>query len=158
MIIKLEKELIGLMDRKIELLSLYNVASEEIVNSDIEKIAEKFAQRQVLINQIDEISNQIKILVDKQDNEVKVALNDILTYKENNPDVDFKEIYQRAVKCKNILMLVSRCEMKIKTHIQDLKSEMDQAMKKSMSNKKIVDYYNTVTKKVIHGTNFNTLK
>lgn len=158
MIIKHGLKLIGLMDKKSELLSLYKSISNEIVGSDIETIADKCAKRQVLINQIDEISDQIKLLVSKQDKDVCNALNSILAYKDNSPDESLMQVYQSSIRIKNILIEISNSELQIKTYIEDLKLQMREVMKKSMDNKKIVDYYNTVTKNVLHGTNFNTLK
>lgn len=156
--IKHQKKLVDLLDKKIELLTSYKQISNEIIDSDIEKISEKFAQRQLLISEIDEVSSQIKKIVSKQQQDIKDVLNSILTYKENNPVIEYKEIYDKAVEIKKILMLISHCEAKIKNHIEEIKLEMKKSMKKNIDKKKVVDYYNTVTKKVIHGTNFDTLK
>lgn len=159
MIVNHEKKLISLLDKKIELLLAYKSISDEIVISNIDIIADKFAKRQVLINQIDDLSGQIKLFVSNQGSEESEVLNKILSYNSNSiPDQSLTQIYDRSLKMQDILVEISNCELQIKEHLDNLKNQMLGAMKKSMDNKKIIDYYNTVTKKVLHGTNFDTLK
>ncbi len=155
--IKDEEKLLSLLDEKLEKLAQYKKITEAVVDRNIEDMAQLIADRQMLIKDIEKINDEIRQNVDKQKTELGSALKSILGYEHTVSNNMYKKVSERADALENMLISISAGEKEIKIHIDNIKREMVNDIKKSVNSKKIIDFYNTAVGKQFSGTTFNTL-
>lgn len=152
-----KEKLLGFMSQKCEKLQEYYSVSEELIGEELEKVAESISKRQKIIESIDSVSKSINDIIAKQKEDIKTTLNQILSHKDCECPEIFAEIKTKSDEIESILIKISENEAKVKTHIEGIRTELFDGMKKSVDSKKVIDFYNSATKKPFTGNNLNVL-
>ena len=145
------------LEEKISLLGDYEKITEKMVDSNLEVITELIAQRQLLIPEVDKITNEILEIVAIQPKDIQFALREILSFKKTNCDDKFAEIKNKAQLLEKTLIEISYKEKDVALRMEALKQELEEEMLKSNKGKQIIDYCNSFATFNSNGNNFNAI-
>lgn len=147
----------GRLKEKIKLLNQYEELTKTMSESDLEKITEQIAQRQVLIQQIDNASADIKDIVKKQTKKEQKILSDIISFKSNDANNEFNQIYHASKEIEQLLIKIATEEKDVELTIENIKQNLEDEMLKSNKGKQVIDYFNAFAAYNIKGKKFDSL-
>lgn len=150
-------ETIADIDKKILKLNEFKKITKKIPYAEFEKIAELIAERQILINEIDIISDSIKQRIQSQTDDVKEIMNSIISFKEVKADKSFDALKNRVKELENLLISISADEKMASDYMHTIKKKLEEEMQKSNQSKKIIDYFKNNTPLNNNGSKFNSL-
>jgi len=149
--------LVNYLEEKIRLLGDYKKVTEKMVDSNLEVITELIAQRQLIILEVDKITNQIFEIVEIQPKDSQLALKEILSFRKNNCGIKFAEIKNKAEILEKTLVEISYKEKDVALKMEALKEELEEEMLKSNKGKQIIDYCNSFATFNMNGNSFNAV-
>ncbi len=150
-----EEKILFHLEEKMKKLNEFWRITRSMVNCNLEEMAEKIAKRQVVINVIIEIDREISRLISEESFEIRRELNEILTYKNEVCSEEFSAIFAKVREIYEVLLVLSEEEVKVKAHLEKIKAEVTETAKKTVENKKIVDFYNSANVGIKNGNKFN---
>lgn len=143
------------LESKIDQLTIYREITKKMASSDLDEISELIAQRQMIINTVDGFSNEIKNIINIQDNTDKQLLASCFAFKKPTLPTELGVIYIKINKLEEILIGISKDERKATMQIENIQDELADEMQKSNKSKQVIDYCNSFQSNNIGGS-FNS--
>ncbi len=151
------KNLVEETKEKLNLLVEYRNITNSMIDKDFETFTMLIAERQVLIHKIDKHTLSIKEIVYTQDNDVKPILQQILKFKNVRCDDSLIEFKKTTLKIEKVLIEISGLEIKLKSHLDSMKKELDSKMLTSQKSKQIIEYCDSFARNHSSGAKLDIL-
>ena len=145
------------IDQKIVLLNKFRKITSKIADSDFDSLAGLIAERQVVINDIDNKTEMIKKIIAEQAGEVSVILNKLIRFEKVDCSNEYKPVAEKSAELEKLLIQISEEEKAVRLKMENVKKDLEEDMLKSNKSKKVLDYFNSFVGNASSGNTFNSV-
>ena len=145
------------IDQKIVLLNKFRKITSKIADSDFDSLAGLIAERQVVINDIDNKTEMIKKIIAEQAGEVSVILNKLIRFEKVDCSNEYKPVAEKSAELEKLLIQISEEEKAVRLRMENVKKDLEEDMLKSNKSKKVLDYFNSFVGNASSGNTFNSV-
>ena len=145
------------MDQKITLLQKFKKITEKMIESDFESLAKLIAERQLIINDIDNKTERINKVISEQPADVAGILEQLVKFQKIECIDEYLPVKIKASELEALLIDISADEKEVRINMDELKNNLEEDMLKSNKSRKVIDYCNSFATFSSNGNNFNSL-
>ena len=145
------------IDQKIVLLNKFREITSKIADSDFDSLAGLIAERQVVINDIDNKTEIIKNIISEQTDEVSGILSKLIRFEKVECSNEYKPVQEKSTELENLLIQISEEEKAIHLKMENVKKGLEEDMLKSNKSRKVLDYFNSFVGNASSGNTFNSV-
>ena len=149
--------IIKYIDQKIVLLNKFREITSKITGSDFDSLAGFIAERQVVINDIDNKTEKIKKVIAEQTDDIAGIINQLIRFEKIECSQEFIPLKKKSEELENLLIQISEEEKSVLEKMENLKKELEIDMLKSNKSRKVLDYCNSFIGVASSGKTFDSL-
>ena len=145
------------IDQKIVLLNKFREITSKIADSDFDSLAGLIAERQVVINDIDNKTEMIKKIIAEQTDEVSGILSQLIRFEKTECASEYKPVAEKSAELEKILIQISEEEKAVHQKMENVKKGLEEDMLKSNKSRKVLNYFNSFVGNASSGNTFNSV-
>lgn len=145
------------IDQKIVLLNKFREITSKIADSDFDSLAGLIAERQVVINDIDNKTEMIKKIIAEQTDEVSGILSKLIRFEKVDCANEYRPVAEKSAELEKILIQISEEEKAVRQKMENVKKDLEEDMLKSNKSKKVLNYFNSFVGNASSGNTFNSV-
>ncbi len=145
------------IDQKIVLLNKFREITSKIADSDFDSLAGLIAERQVVINDIDNKTENIKKIIAEQTDEVSGILSQLIRFEKTECSNEYKPVAEKSAELVKILIQISEEEKAVHQKMENVKKGLEEDMLKSNKSRKVLNYFNSFVGSASSGNTFNSV-
>ncbi len=145
------------IDQKIVLLYKFREITSKIADSDFDSLAGLIAERQVIINDIDNKTEKIRKIIAEQSDEVSRILSKLIRFEKIECSNEYKPIQEKSAELEKLLIQISEEEKAVYLKMENVKKDLEEDMLKSNKSKKVLNYFNSFVGNASSGNTFNSV-
>lgn len=139
------KEIELLIDKKLAEFKMFLILTKNLNSASIETAEEQLAQRQLKMDEIDDISAKISSALEKSTSPQSENIRDILLFKLVELPEEYLVLSKKAVDLKNIITEISVAQEVTAKHFLEIKKNLELEKPQFGNNKRILDFVNSAT-------------
>ncbi len=145
------------IDQKIVLLNKFREITSKIADSDFDSLAGLIAERQVIINDIDNKTEKIRKIIAEQSDEISGMLSKLIRFEKVECSNEYKPVQEKSAELEKLLIQISEEEKAIYLKMENVKKDLEEDMLKSNKSKKVLNYFNSFVGNASSGNTFNSV-